>query len=104
TISKNLTDEYTTQQLIDEVRAGLKGATGSSWGPSGAASLSISSDQVCVQGSALAYRFKFWGEANVTYRITWIELTRLDNGVLSKKSFEEEIDGNGGLSTGMIHR
>ena len=105
TITETLSDEYTTDELIDNLNADLDTALASAgWTGSGSSSLYLPSSEACAEADKMIYRFKLpAAEADVEYEISWQEVFRRDGGTSSATDKSEIVVGEGGLTYGIEH-
>ncbi len=91
-----LEQEYTTADLRQDLLRDLPDYP-PAWNPGSAqASFQLSGFQGCGLAHKMAYRFKFRGDRDVTYRIQWDEVTFQIDGQQSLRHCEELVEGAGG--------
>ena len=101
---EQLSDEYRTDELIARIRSDLDAqADPGVWSGSGSAWTSLVPSERCADAQKMVYRFRFYGETNVSYRIEWEELTRYADGAVSARPMVENVDGVGGETLSSEH-
>jgi RHS repeat-associated protein len=104
TNTTTVTDEYTTYDLLENLKAKLDALPyPTNWSSSGNATLTLAADETSASGNKMKYRFTFPSDRDVKYRLDWDEVTVYADGSSSARHLYEQVTGNGEIVISSEH-